>query len=52
MSFLQPWMLFALPLVALPILIHLLNRHRHRSVRRDESRVLFRLRLRLWPGAC
>ncbi|MEQ8763244.1 MAG: BatA domain-containing protein [Planctomycetota bacterium] len=32
MSFLQPWMLFALPAIALPILIHLLNRRRHRPV--------------------
>lgn len=32
MSFLQPWVLAALPLVALPILIHLINRNRHRSV--------------------
>ncbi len=32
MNFLQPWILYALPLMALPILIHLINRHRHRSV--------------------
>ncbi len=32
MSFLQPAILFALPLVALPILIHLLNRNRHRTI--------------------
>ena len=32
MSFLQPWMLFALPLVALPIVIHLINRQRYRTV--------------------
>lgn len=32
MSFLQPWMLWALPLVLLPILIHLINRYRHNSV--------------------
>jgi hypothetical protein len=33
MSLLQPWMLFALPLVALPVIIHLIHRNRHRSVR-------------------
>ena len=33
MSFLQPLLLAALPLVALPIIIHLLNRRRHRTVR-------------------
>ncbi len=33
MSFLQPLMLFALPAIALPILIHLLNRRRHLPVR-------------------
>lgn len=32
MSFLQPWMLFALPAIALPILIHLIHRRRHRTV--------------------
>jgi hypothetical protein len=30
MTFLQPWVLFGLPLVFLPIIIHLLNRLRHR----------------------
>jgi hypothetical protein len=30
MSFLQPWVLLGLPLIALPIIIHLLNRLRHR----------------------
>ena len=33
MSFLQPILLAALPLVALPILIHLINRQRHRTIR-------------------
>jgi len=33
MSFLQPWILAALPLMAVPVLIHLINRNRHRSVR-------------------
>jgi hypothetical protein len=32
MSFLQPWILAGLPLVLLPILIHLINRNRHRTV--------------------
>jgi hypothetical protein len=32
MSFLQPLILAALPFVVLPILIHLINQHRHRSV--------------------
>ena len=32
MTLLQPWMLYALPLVFLPVVIHLLNRSRHRPV--------------------
>lgn len=32
MSFLQPWVLAALPAMLLPIVIHLINRQRHRSV--------------------
>ena len=32
MSFLQPLALIALPLIALPILIHLINQHRHRTI--------------------
>ena len=32
MTFLQPLMLFALPLIGLPILIHLVNQNRHRTV--------------------
>ena len=32
MTFLQPLILAALPLMALPILIHLINQHRHRTV--------------------
>ncbi len=32
MGFLQPAALIALPLIALPILIHLINRYRHRTV--------------------
>ena len=33
MSFLQPILLASLPLVGLPILIHLINRQRHRTIR-------------------
>src|SRR5947207_4710868 len=33
MSFLQPLLLAALPLVALPILIHLINQRRYQSIR-------------------
>lgn len=33
MSFLQPWMLWAIPLIALPILIHLLNQWRYQTKR-------------------
>ncbi len=33
MSFLQPWMLFALPLVLLPIIIHLINQWRYQTKR-------------------
>lgn len=32
MSLLQPWMLFALPLAALPIIIHLINQRRFQTV--------------------
>ena len=32
MSFLQPFILIALPLMALPILIHLINQQRHRTI--------------------
>ena len=32
MSFLQPWLLYGLPLMALPVIIHLVNRQRHRTV--------------------
>ena len=31
MSFLQPWMLLALPLIALPIIIHLINQWRYQT---------------------
>ncbi len=32
MTFLQPLLLFGLPLIALPIIIHLIHRHRHRTI--------------------
>ncbi len=32
MTFLQPFILAALPLIALPLLIHLINQHRHRTM--------------------
>ncbi|QDT32439.1 BatA domain-containing protein [Thalassoglobus polymorphus] len=32
MTFLQPYLLFALPLIALPILIHLINQNRHKTI--------------------
>ena len=32
MSFLQPGLLLALPMIALPVIIHLINRQRHRTV--------------------
>jgi hypothetical protein len=32
MSFLQPWMLAALPLAALPVIIHLINQRRFQSI--------------------
>ena len=32
MGFLQPFALIALPLIALPILIHLINQYRHRTI--------------------
>jgi hypothetical protein len=33
MTFLQPWMLLALPLIALPVIIHLINQRRFRTIR-------------------
>ena len=32
MTFLQPFLLYALPLIALPILIHLINQNRHKTI--------------------
>lgn len=42
MTFLQPFLLWLLPLVALPVVIHLLNRMRYRSVRWAAMEFLFR----------
>ena len=33
MIFLQPWMLAALPIIALPIIIHLINQRRFQTIR-------------------
>ena len=33
MSFLQPWLLLALPLALLPVIIHLINQRRFQTVR-------------------
>ena len=33
MSFLQPWLLMGLPLIALPIVIHLINQRRFQTIR-------------------
>lgn len=33
MNFLQDWLLYALPLALLPIIIHLINQNRHRTVK-------------------
>jgi hypothetical protein len=32
MTFLQPWLLLTLPLIALPVIIHLINQQRFQSV--------------------
>jgi hypothetical protein len=40
MMFLQPWLLWLLPLAALPVIIHLLNRMRYRTVEWAASRFL------------
>lgn len=32
MSFLQPWLLFGLPIIALPIIIHLINQRRFQTI--------------------
>ena len=40
MSFLQPWMLFALPIAALPVIIHLINQRRFQSIQWAAMRFL------------
>ncbi len=42
MTFLQPFLLFALPLIGLPILIHLVNQNRHRTVHWGATMFLIR----------
>ena len=32
MNFLQPWVLWGLPLIAIPVVIHLMHKRRHRVV--------------------
>ncbi len=32
MSFLQPWLLYALPIIALPVIIHLINQRRFQTI--------------------
>ena len=44
MTFLQPWLLFALPLVALPVIIHLINQQRFQSVEWAAMRFLLSAR--------
>lgn len=41
MTFLQPWLLLALPIVALPVIIHLVNQWRFQSVEWAAMRFLF-----------
>ena len=33
MTFIQPWLLYALPLAALPVVIHLIHLYRRRQVK-------------------
>ena len=40
MSFLQPWMLVALPVIALPIIIHLINQRRFQTIQWAAMRFL------------
>ena len=40
MIFLQPWILAALPIIALPIIIHLINQNRHKTVPWGATRFL------------
>ena len=32
MNFLQPWILWGLPLIAIPLVIHLMHKRRHKVV--------------------
>jgi hypothetical protein len=49
MNFLQPWVIYALPIAALPIIIHLIHRRRQRVVEWGAMRFLFE-RSRLSKG--
>jgi hypothetical protein len=40
MNLLQPWMIYALPLVALPVVIHLIHRRRQRVIEWGAMRFL------------
>jgi len=44
MTFLQPWLLFALPLITLPVIIHLINQQRFQSVEWAAMRFLLSAR--------
>ena len=44
MSFLQPWLLVGLPLIALPIIIHLINQLRFQTVHWGAMMFLFNAR--------
>ena len=44
MTFLQPMILFALPLIGLPLLIHLVNQKRHRTISWGATRFLLQAR--------
>jgi len=44
MTFLQPWVLVALPLVALPLIIHLINQRRFQTVQWAAMRFLLAAR--------
>ena len=44
MTFLQPWLLLSLPLVTLPVIIHLINQQRFQSVEWAAMRFLLSAR--------
>lgn len=44
MQLLQPWVLYALPLIGLPIVIHLINQRRYRSIDWAATRFLLQAR--------